>query len=152
MTYRATNHGSDAIYTALAQLDWDSGDSEVIIRKHKPLTRTKAQNKLSYLWYAAIGVQTSNDSEYERARNKLEHGIPILRRDDDEAREVYDESLKGLSYEKKIKLIRKFQIPVTSLFNVKQFTEYLDIVDRECSTNNIQLPYPSDVYERAMGK
>jgi len=63
MVYRATNHGADAIYSALNQLDWDAGDSEVIIRKAKKGTRTLTQNAAMHKYFDLL-AEALNDAGY----------------------------------------------------------------------------------------
>jgi len=71
---------------------------------------------------------------------KLHHGVPILREDSAEFREVYDRAIKGLPYELKIEAMRF--IPVTSIMKVRQMVSYLDAVERECIEAGLTLTDP----------
>ena len=51
ITLRCTNSGADQIYNMLANLDWDAGNTEVVIREHKE-KRSLEQNAL---WHRQIG-------------------------------------------------------------------------------------------------
>lgn len=66
--------------------------------------------------------------------------MPILRRDDEQFRAFYDAHLKHLTFEQKVQAME--YVPVTSDFGVKQMTEYLDTVQRECLQQGIRLTDP----------
>jgi len=148
-----TDHGSYQIYTTLAQMPWD-GTKKITFSDYDPnekKTTTDAQQHLAQMWYDDIAGQTHNEREYERARCKLEHGIPILRRNPD-IRRVYDKMLKPFSYEDKIDFIRQMDLPVTRkpLMKKGDMQEYLTAIDVQCMNNGIHLRKPLDVWEVAM--
>lgn len=93
--------------------------------------RTRDQNALQFLWATEVARQFG-DREPEDVQRmwKLHHGVPILREDSAEFREVYDRAIKGLPYELKIEAMRF--ITVTSIMKVRQMVRYLDAVEREC--------------------
>jgi len=88
-------------------------------------TRTDLQNRTSHGWYNELA---SNLKEFDalgyKCFCKLHFGVPIMRAESDEFREVYDKSLKPLSYEQKIAVMK--YMPVTSLMNTKQLSAYLE--------------------------
>ncbi len=103
--------------------------------------RSKDQNALMWLWAteaaAQRGDQTADDVQNEW---KLYHGIPILREDSAEFREMYDSSVKPLNSEKKLEMMRYF--PVTRLMRVRQMVRFLDTVQRECLQQGLRLTDP----------
>lgn len=103
--------------------------------------RSLDQNALQFLW-ANEAAQQRGDCTFEEVRHdwKLRHGVPILRRDSEDFRAVYDKALKPLPFEFKLKAMAF--IPVTSEMGVKQMTEYLDAVQRECAEQGIRLTDP----------
>jgi hypothetical protein len=106
--------------------------------------RTGEQNRLSHAWYGEIAkVLDSDTAEGWKCYAKLHHGVPIMRRDDAEFKQVYDEAIKGLSYEKKIQVMKI--LPVTSLMNTKQLTEYLENVQMDFTFKGIKLEFPDEI-------
>lgn len=108
--------------------------------------RSTEQNNLSHKWYGEIAEHTGEDREEVRARCKLEHGIPILRRDKEKFREVYNRTLLHLTYAEKLAFVRYTEMAVTSMMNVGQMTEYLDLVFRVHAEQGIALTIPPDKY------
>lgn len=120
-------------------------------KKHKitikPFTQTRSelQNALSFAWYAELANNLKEDtaSGY-RCFCKLHFGIGIMRADDEEFRKVYDTVIKKLSYEEKLKIMAI--LPVTSLMNTKQLTEYLDLMKAHYyEKNGYDLKYPDEL-------
>jgi hypothetical protein len=65
-------------------------------------------------------------SEYT-ALCKLEIGVPILRSEDLEYKEFYDQFVKLRPYEEKLKMMEEpYGFPVTRLMKTPQFSRYLD--------------------------
>lgn len=92
--------------------------------------RSAEQNKLAFQWYTDAARHTGDVTEQEiRTRMKLEIGIPILR-GNDAFRKTYDSYLKRYSYEEKLEIIERMDIPVTRLMSIPQMTEYLDTMQR----------------------
>lgn len=106
--------------------------------------RSDLQNKLSHAWYGELAHELKeHDAIGYKCLCKLHHGVPIMRTDDDEFRAVYDTAIKGLSYEQKIEVMKI--LPVTSLMNTKQLTQYLDAVKTYFYEHNgFDLKYPND--------
>ena len=87
--------------------------------------RTLNQNDMSFEQYTRIGEQLyGGDTELARRECKLEIGVPILRRDEEKFRDIYDKYLRSASYEEKMELMGMMQ--VTSLFTTTQHKEYID--------------------------
>lgn len=103
--------------------------------------RSLDQNRLQFLWAREAAEQRGDMTPDEvRCEWKLIFGVPILREDSTDFRAVYDEAIKPLPYELKLKAMRF--IPVTSEMKVKQMVQYLDTVQRECAEQGIKLTDP----------
>ena len=103
--------------------------------------RTMEQNKLQFLWAREAAEQRGDMTADEvRCEWKLVWGVPILREQSPEYRDVYDAAIKPLPYDRKLKAMRFF--PVTSEMKVRQMTAYLDAIQRECAENGIKLTDP----------
>lgn len=107
-----------------------------------PESRTLDQNALAFALYTQIAEQSQDQSISDVRREcKLVHGIPILRRDDEDFRHLYNKSiLHNLTYEEKLRAMEWF--PVTRLFSKKQFTEYLETLIREYGKQGYSLLMP----------
>lgn len=103
--------------------------------------RSAEQNRLQFLW-AREAAEQRGDRTPEEQRNewKLRFGVPIMREDSPEFREVYDRLIKPLSYEQKLKAMEL--ISVTSLMKVRQMVRYLDAIERECAEQGVKLTDP----------
>lgn len=109
----------------------------------KPKGRTKAQNAFSHAWYEEIArAMPEDDALGWKCYCKLHHGVPILRAEDDEYRDVYDQAIKGLSYEQKLQVMRLF--PVTSLMTTKQLSKYAESVRDDFSARGVLLSFPEE--------
>ena len=103
--------------------------------------RSLDQNRLQFLWAREASEQRGDMTADEvRCEWKLHHGVPILREESAEFRDVYDTAIKPLPYHLKLKAMRF--IPVTSDMKVRQMVRYLDTVQRECLENGIKLTDP----------
>lgn len=86
--------------------------------------RSLDYNSLSHVWYSEIANQLKDEDALGWKNHcKLHFGVPLLRTEDDEFREIYDNSIKLLSYEKKLQAMKYF--PVTSIMTNEQFGKYL---------------------------
>lgn len=103
--------------------------------------RSLDQNALQFKW-AQEASEQRGDMTIEEVRSewKLQIGVPILRAESEDFRALYDEAIKPLPYELKLKAMRF--IPVTSKMTVKQMTAYLDTIQRECAEQGILLTDP----------
>ena len=109
--------------------------------------RSRSQNAISHAWYAQIARELSEDTEYGvKCECKLRYGVPILRADDEQFRELYDAVIKPLPYEKKLKAIGL--IPVTSQMTVGQLSRYLECM-REGYRGRVQLEFPEEMARAA---
>jgi hypothetical protein len=102
--------------------------------------RSADQNRLMWLWASEAGDQLGETPDEVQRRWKLHHGVPILREDSAEFREVYDKALKPLPYQLKLEAMRF--IPVTSEMKVRQMVRFLDTIWRECGELKIKLTDP----------
>lgn len=103
--------------------------------------RSLSQNKLQFLWAREAAEQRGDMTADEvRCEWKLIHGVPILREESAEFREIYDTAIKPLPYAQKLVAMRF--IPVTSEMRVPQMIRYLDTIQRECAEQGIRLTDP----------
>ena len=70
--------------------------------------------------------------------------IPILRGDDPAFREAYDKTVRGLSYEEKISVMRDLEFPVTRLMKVSQMCRFMSEVQRQCAEQGLTLTQPPE--------
>lgn len=112
--------------------------------------RTTDQNRLQRQWVLEIAAQTGETPEEVRGYCKLAFGVPILRAENDAFRSAYDEMVKPLPYETKLKLMMEpFDFGVTRLMTTRQKTAYLDAVHRHYSEQGLILTNPEDLKRRA---
>ncbi len=110
-----------------------------------PESRSLDQNEMINGIYRQVASQKTDESFNEiRCQCKLRFGVPILRRDNETFRFVYDTAIKHLSYEFKLVFIDPY--PVTSEMSKKQASEYIDEIIREYSQQGLCLVHPSEVY------
>ena len=108
-----------------------------------PEKRSLDQNALSFALYSQIAEQLQDQSIDEVRREcKLRHGVPILRGGSESFREQYDKVIKPHDYETKLAIMG--WLPVTSLMNKAQFSEYLDAVIRAYSQQGISITMPGE--------
>jgi len=91
----------------------------------KSRDRSLDQNRLFFAWVNQVAVERS-EFTMQGVRNfvKLHFFVPILRAEDEEFAEAYDEAIKPLPYETKLKAISL--MPVTSRCNIKQMSRGLE--------------------------
>lgn len=109
--------------------------------------RSSKQNRLNRQWMLDIAAQVGGwSAEYARGYCKLHFGIPILRNEDEAFCREYDEVVRPLPYEAKIRLMMvPFDFGVTRQMSVKQQTAYLDAVHRHFSEQGVILTDPGDL-------
>jgi hypothetical protein len=101
--------------------------------------RSDLQNETTHVWYQQIANQLDSDDALGwKCYCKLHHGVPIMREVED-FRKVYDEVIKGLSYEKKLEIMKI--LPVTSLMNTKQLCAYSEAVQADFMTKGVILEF-----------
>lgn len=109
---------------------------EVKIKSSK--RRSTDANALSWEWYGQISRELGEETiEQVHNRAKLELGVPILRAEDAGFRELYDRTLKPLSYEDKRALMA--YIPVTSIMSRAQMGQFLDDMQRTYAERGVIL-------------
>ena len=109
-----------------------------------PEKRSLSQNAISHAIYTQIAGQLEDQSVQEvRAECKLRFGVPILRGNNEKFRAMYDKAIREtLTYEEKLAAMEF--LPVTSLMDKAQFSEYLDTVIREFSKQGISIVMPGE--------
>lgn len=117
-----------------------------VITHKEGVKRSDRQNRLNRQWMHDIAKQLGWEVEYARGYCKLHFGVPILRNDDEVFAAEYDEVIKPLPYEHKIKLMMvPFDFGVTRLMTVKQETQYLDAVHRHFAEQGVALTDPEQL-------
>lgn len=141
-----------AVYAYLSGLD-TTKPWQVTIEPYKA-DRSASQNRLAFRWYSEIAQQSPQDTaDGWRAVSKLTLGVPILRIENDDFRDQYDRMIKPLSYEDKLELMgAPIDFPVTSLMKVKQFTMYLDAMQRHFAEQGVILTAGDELFNEAMGR
>ena len=105
--------------------------------------RRDAQNALAFMWYMDISRQMGDRSPEEaRAEAKVSFGIPIHRTDNTALAAVYDARLGRIPYEEQVEFVRDTELPVTSLFTVKQMARYLDAMEKHWRMIGVRLTDP----------
>ena len=109
-----------------------------------PEKRSLSQNAISHAIYTQIAGQLEDQSVQEvRAECKLRFGVPILRGNNEKFRAMYDKAIREtLTYEEKLAAMEF--LPVTSLMDKAQFSEYLDTVIRAYSQQGISITMPGE--------
>lgn len=121
---------------------------EVTAGKH----RTNDQNRLQRQWMNDIASQLPEHSAEEwRGICKLHFGVPILRAENEAFCAVYDEVIRPLPYEAKVKtMMVPIDLPVTSKMTTKQKTAYLDQIQKHFTELGVVLTDPDALkYARA---
>lgn len=108
------------------------------VARFGPPPRTLAQNAGTHVLYEVIAAALPEDDALGwKCYCKLHHGVPILRVEDDQFRETYDSTIKGLPYEKKLALMR--YLPVTSLMDKKQINKYIEALQADFEPRGVIL-------------
>lgn len=117
--------------------------------------RSDEQNRTMWMWANEVAGQLQDREAADvQAEWKLELGIPILR-GDDAFREAYDKTVKGLTYEDKIKIMRDLDFPVTRLMKVRQMCRFMNAIHHRCIEMGLQLtepPHELDQYIQRYGE
>ena len=97
---------------------------KVTVQTSKP--RSIDQNAISHAWYEQLARELLEDDAIGwKSYCKLHFGVPLLRAEDQQFREFYDNAMKNsLTYEQKLAAM-KF-VPVTSLMTKAQLSKYLE--------------------------
>lgn len=109
--------------------------------------RSTEQNRLQRQWVNEIAEQLPDRSAEEwRGYCKLHFGVPIMRNASAGFCETYDEVIRPLPYEQKIKLMMApLDMPVTRLMTAKQKTQYLDDIVRHFTEQGVVLTDPDEL-------
>lgn len=108
------------------------------------------QNKLQHKWFAEISDELGESPEYWRAYCKLHYGVPIRRETSEKFRKAYDEDIKPLPYELKLKLMMvPHDMPITRDMTTKQMKRYLDEVQKHFLQRGVPLTDPESAKWRA---
>lgn len=107
--------------------------------------RSLSQNALSHVWYGQVSRELKEHTPEEvKCYCKLHFGVPILRAEDADFREMYDAAIKlHLSYEQKLKAMR--YLPVTSLMTKDQLSRYLQAMQAEYAQRGLLLEFPEEL-------
>lgn len=106
--------------------------------------RSLSQNALSHVWYGEVSRRLKEQTPEEvKCECKLRFGVPILRAEDEDFREMYDAAIRRhLTYEQKLRAMR--YLPVTSLMTKNQLSRYLEAVQKEYADRGLALEFPQD--------
>ena len=103
--------------------------------------RSLDQNAISHAWYEQLARELREDDALGwKCYCKLHFGVPILRTEDNEFREIYDNSIKGMTYERK--LIAMKYLPVTSNMTKPQLSKYLEAMQAAFVPLGVMLEFP----------
>lgn len=128
------------------------GDIRAMYNEHKYVKvsaktgkhRSLDQNSIAHAWYEQIARELRDDDALGvKCYCKLYHGVPILRAEDEQFREVYDSSIKLLSYENKLIAMKHW--PVTSLMTKPQLSKFLEAVRDDFRRRGVNLEFPQDI-------
>lgn len=107
------------------------------------VARSLDQNAISHAWYEQLARELREDDAMGwKCYCKLHYGIPILRMDDDEFREFYDNTIMKLGYEQKLGAMK--YMPVTSLMTKPQLSAYLVEMQLDFAKRGVRLEFPDE--------
>lgn len=140
--------------TIIAALPAD-GSQEIVVREYKD-KRSEAQRGLYWIWITHIAGETGEPKIDVHRRMKKTHLIPIYMADPDSGmaetvatiREVH---AQGMKKQAKLLADKVVDLVSTNDADVKQFTEYLNEIERESISRGIYLVHPEDIWREAMG-
>lgn len=102
--------------------------------------RTIDQNAMTFELYQTIGKTLyGGDTEYVRSDCKLRFGVPIMRRDSEKFREVYDRVIRPHDHETKLQMMAF--LPVTRLMDRAQISEFIENVKNEFGPKGVSFEY-----------
>lgn len=128
---------------------------EVTFREYKK-DRSASQFGLYWIWMSQISGYTGETKDDVHRRMKKKHLIPIYMEDPESGmtatvmavRAVHAQGMKDHARVLAEKII---DLVSTSDASVKQFTSYLEEIEKECISQGIYLPHPEDMWYEAMG-
>jgi hypothetical protein len=102
--------------------------------------RSSKQNSHSHAWYSQLGRELPEDDERGWKRFcKLHFGVPILRAEEEDFREMYDEKIRPLPYETKLQLME--WVPITSSMTKAQLKKYEEHMQEHFAERGVVLDY-----------
>jgi len=106
----------------------------------KEQTRSVAQNNQGHVWYQQLAEELPDDDALGwKCYCKLHHGVPILRAENLNFKDVYDKAIKGLKYEQKLEVMKI--LPVTSIMTKKQENKYFEAVRDDFYKRGVDLKF-----------
>ena len=137
-----TRHSKFKCIEEIKNLDEDA-QWLVEIKKHN---RAEMQNRTVFMWYREIAKAKGDETATDvRAYCKLHYGVPILREDNDDFREDYDQIVRPLSYENKLKImVEPLDLPVTRIMSVDQMQRYMEEVEKYGYSFGVELTIPNE--------
>ena len=137
-----TRHSKSKCIEDINNLDEDA-KWLVEIKKHN---RSEMQNRTVFMWYREIAKAKGDETATDvRAYCKLHYGVPILREDNDDFREDYDQIVRPLSYENKLKImVEPLDLPVTRIMSVDQMQRYMEEVEKYGYSFGVELTIPNE--------
>ena len=137
-----TKHSKQKCIDDIKSLDEDA-KWLVEIKKHN---RSEMQNRTCFMWYREIAKAKGDETATDvRAYCKLHYGVPILREDNDDFREDYDQIVRPLSYENKLKImVEPLDLPVTRIMSVDQMQRYMEEVEKYGYSFGVELTIPNE--------
>lgn len=120
-------------------------DPPYVVSVVKGKGRSQQQNRLMWKLCGEIAKQLGDQTPADvHAYIKLHHGVPIMRAEDVEFREVYDDFIKPRSYEDKLRAMKVLDFSVTRDMTTAQFTRFLDAVYQEFTAQGLRLTVPDE--------
>ena len=99
--------------------------------------RTLDQNALAHKWFGIIAKEQGDTPLEVKSTCKLNYAVPILRAENQEFNEFYENFAKGRNYEEQVKDLR--YVSVTSIMNKKQLRRCLDHIQKVYAEQGIIL-------------
>jgi len=123
----------------------DNRELPITVNVKKGKDRTLESNKLQRMWMNEAQEQGDQTAEEYRAYCKLHIGVPILRNENDEFRAAYDEVIRPLPYELKLKaMMIPLDFPVSRLMTTKQYSQYTKGIQDHFAGLGFKLTEPND--------
>ena len=98
------------------------------------------QNSQSHVWYEQLALELPEENALGwKSFCKLHFGISILRSENTEYKKVYDNAIKGLSYEQKLEVMKFY--PVTSIMTKAQLSAYFEAMQNHFVTRGVTLEF-----------
>jgi hypothetical protein len=107
--------------------------------------KTNQQNRTQRLWCNEAAQQLGDrTAEDVRAYSKLHFGVPILRAESEAYAAAYDELIRPLPYETKLRyMATPFDFAVTRAMTSRQLSAYLDAMSQHWSGQGVILTDPA---------